>query len=87
MILLKSDRANAMTNLEKNLGVKSYLETLRKQQYEGASPDPCPICTNILDQHWSILPCGHSYCMECIHKLLKTVNLTEKTFFIINLFK
>ncbi|XP_044756394.1 E3 ubiquitin-protein ligase SHPRH [Coccinella septempunctata] len=70
MMLLKSDESTSSKKLEKNLGVRSYLETLRKQQYEGVSPDPCPICTNVLDQHWSILPCGHSYCMECLHNLI-----------------
>ncbi|KAL3277364.1 hypothetical protein HHI36_012714 [Cryptolaemus montrouzieri] len=71
MMLLKSDESKGSAQLEKSLGICSYLETLRKQQYEGQSPDPCPICRNVLDQHWSILTCGHNFCMECIHKLLE----------------
>nr|CAI5818280.1 unnamed protein product [Callosobruchus analis] len=57
--------------LERQLGTQNYLETLRKQQYEGHSPDPCPICKNALENHWSILMCGHSYCLECIQILLE----------------
>ncbi|KAK9884497.1 hypothetical protein WA026_007338 [Henosepilachna vigintioctopunctata] len=71
MMLLKSDETKGTFNLEKSLGVRSYLETLRKQQYEGQNPDPCPICRNVLEQHWSIFSCGHNYCMDCIHKLLE----------------
>nr|CAH7738160.1 unnamed protein product [Callosobruchus chinensis] len=57
--------------LERQLGTQNYLETLRKQQYEGQSPDPCPICKNALENHWSILMCGHSFCLECIQILLE----------------
>jgi E3 ubiquitin-protein ligase SHPRH len=71
-VLHNEDRQN-MDHLEKNLGIRSYLETLHKQQYEGQSPDPCPICKNTLEQHWSILPCGHSYCLECIQLLIEQV--------------
>jgi E3 ubiquitin-protein ligase SHPRH len=69
-VLHNEDRQN-MDHLEKNLGIRSYLETLHKQQYEGQNPDPCPICKNTLEQHWSILPCGHSYCLECIQLLIE----------------
>ncbi|CAH1988084.1 unnamed protein product [Acanthoscelides obtectus] len=57
--------------LERLLGTQNYLETLRKQQYEGQNPDPCPICKNVLENHWSILLCGHSFCLECIQVLLE----------------
>lgn len=64
-----------MDKIEKLVGTQNYLETLRKQQYEGQSPDPCPICKNALEQHWSILLCGHSYCLECIQFLLEKVSI------------
>ncbi|KAJ8921378.1 hypothetical protein NQ315_002994 [Exocentrus adspersus] len=69
--LLNSELKVNRKKLEKSLGTQSYLETLRKQQYEGQSPDPCPICKNSLENHWSILLCGHSYCLECIQLLLE----------------
>ncbi|XP_074033441.1 E3 ubiquitin-protein ligase SHPRH isoform X2 [Leptinotarsa decemlineata] len=71
MTSLKNEYKMNTASLEKLLGTQSYLETLRKQQYEGQSPDPCPICKNALEQHWSILLCGHSYCLECIQVLLE----------------
>ncbi|KAJ8966855.1 hypothetical protein NQ317_006640, partial [Molorchus minor] len=61
--LLQSEEKVNMKKLEKLLGTR--------QQYEGHSPDPCPICKNTLEQHWSILLCGHSYCLECIQVLLE----------------
>ncbi|CAG9815357.1 unnamed protein product [Phaedon cochleariae] len=69
--LLRNEHRTSSDKLEKLLGTQKYLETLRKQQYEGQSPDPCPICKNALEQHWSILLCGHSYCLECIQVLLE----------------
>lgn len=73
--LLRSEEKQNMAALEKHLGTHSYLETLRCQQYAGQSPDPCPICKNPLQEHWSILPCGHCYCLECIQLLLEKVIL------------
>ncbi|KAJ8932032.1 hypothetical protein NQ314_015005 [Rhamnusium bicolor] len=83
-MMLKREVSMNMKKLEKSLGTQSYLETLRKQQYEGQSPDPCPICKINLDMHWSILPCGHSYCLECIQILLEkasgeALKINEKT--------
>ncbi|CAG9838516.1 unnamed protein product [Diabrotica balteata] len=71
LMLLQNDVQNNTTKLEKLLGTQGYLETLRKQQYEGQSPDPCPICQNQLELHWSILSCGHCYCLECIQVILE----------------
>lgn len=75
MMILQSDEASSSAKLEKNIGVRSYLETLKKRQYEGVSPETCPICTNVLGQQWGILPCGHSYCMECLHNLIQKVTI------------
>ncbi|XP_028150030.1 E3 ubiquitin-protein ligase SHPRH isoform X2 [Diabrotica virgifera virgifera] len=74
LMLLQNDVSDNTRKLEKLLGTQSYLETLRKQQYEGQSPDPCPICHNQLERHWSILSCGHCYCLECIHVILEQVS-------------
>ncbi|KAK4881219.1 hypothetical protein RN001_004538 [Aquatica leii] len=69
--VLKNEERQNMTSLERNLGIHKYLETLRLQQYAGQNPDPCPICHNALQEHWSILPCGHCYCLECIETILE----------------
>uniref|UniRef100_A0A1Y1LAC0 RING-type domain-containing protein n=3 Tax=Photinus pyralis TaxID=7054 RepID=A0A1Y1LAC0_PHOPY len=73
--ILKNEEKVNMASLERNLGIHSYLETLRLQQYAGQSPDPCPICKNALQEHWSILPCGHCYCLECIQVLFEKANI------------
>lgn len=72
--VLEGEEKQNMAKLEKCLGTASYLETLRKQQYSGENPDPCPICKTTLQEHWSILPCGHCYCLECIETLLNNVS-------------
>lgn len=74
MAILKSEEQQNMLALERNLGTHSYLETLRNQQFNGQNPDPCPICKNVLQDQWSILPCGHCYCLECIQILLEKVS-------------
>lgn len=71
--VLQSEEKNSMVNLEKCLGVSSYLKTVKQQQYLGESADPCPICKATLQDHWSILPCGHCYCLECLESLLANV--------------
>ncbi|KRT78220.1 helicase, partial [Oryctes borbonicus] len=67
--LIAEFKTNSMA-LEKNVGTYKYLQTLRKQQTTGQTPDPCPICKNVLEKQWNILPCGHCYCLECIQVLL-----------------
>ncbi|KAF5299240.1 hypothetical protein FQA39_LY02413 [Lamprigera yunnana] len=71
--LLKNEERENMVILERNLGIYNYLNTLRLQQYAGKSPDPCPVCKNALQDQWAILPCGHCYCLECMHILLDKI--------------
>lgn len=72
--VLEGEERENMRKLEKCLGTASYLETLKKQQYSGYNPDPCPICKTQLQEHWSILPCAHCYCLDCIETLLGNVS-------------
>lgn len=72
--VLHADEQRAMALLEKNLGVRSYLETLHKQHHEDQPLDPCPICKNTLEQHWSIFPCGHCYCLDCMQRVIEQVS-------------
>ncbi|GLV41293.1 uncharacterized protein CBL_04817 [Carabus blaptoides fortunei] len=69
--ILQNEKIVNEEQLKKLIGTQSYLETLRKQQYAGQNPDPCPICAIQLTDSWSILHCGHCYCLECISKLLE----------------
>lgn len=66
--LLKREENGYMMKLEKCLGTQRYLQTLRTNQH---GVDPCPICQNPLEVQWSILQCGHSYCLICIQLLLE----------------
>jgi E3 ubiquitin-protein ligase SHPRH len=71
---LMSDKTIAQNDFKKKYGQLLYLENLRKSDYGkrgGQNPEPCPICQNSLGQSWSVLQCGHCYCVECMHILIK----------------
>ncbi|XP_060526176.1 E3 ubiquitin-protein ligase SHPRH isoform X2 [Cylas formicarius] len=68
---LRSDEMYNSEQLNQLLGTRNYLETLKKQQYEGQSPDPCPVCKGALEKNWTILTCGHCYCLDCFKRLLE----------------
>lgn len=70
---LSHEKTVAEEKLKKAIGTHNYLETLNKQQYSGQDPDPCPICGIKLEGSWSLLKCGHCYCLDC------TGNLLERT--------
>ncbi|XP_018318562.1 E3 ubiquitin-protein ligase SHPRH [Agrilus planipennis] len=69
--VLEGEANQELQELEKSLGTRSYLETLRRDQESSAGPDPCPICKTTLEEHKSVLPCGHCYCLDCIQILLE----------------
>lgn len=71
-VRLEADRAAASAGLRKKFGMLQYLENLNKD------PDPCPICHCKLEKKWSVLLCGHYYCMECIQTMLK-ISVTSVT--------
>lgn len=40
---------------------------------EGESnPEPCPICRSALGRRWSVMQCGHNFCMDCIKMICST---------------
>lgn len=45
---MKMEKNGHDSSLKKLIGTHSYLETLKKQQYDGQDPDPCPICQTLL---------------------------------------
>ncbi|XP_049765054.1 E3 ubiquitin-protein ligase SHPRH [Schistocerca cancellata] len=71
-VRLEADRAIASAGLRKKFGMLQYLENLNKD------PDPCPICHCKLEKKWSVLLCGHYYCMDCIQTMLK-ISVTSVT--------
>ncbi|KAL3881583.1 hypothetical protein ACJMK2_028004 [Sinanodonta woodiana] len=66
---LISDRITAQNELRKKLGQLLYLQNLAKSQSEtqnGFNPELCPICQKELGREWSVLICGHCFCLDCI---------------------
>ncbi|XP_071112627.1 E3 ubiquitin-protein ligase SHPRH-like isoform X1 [Haliotis cracherodii] len=72
---LVGDKANAEVELRKKLGQLLYLTNLAKSQEgkdgNGSNPDPCPICQKALGVEWSVLLCGHCYCLDCIRIMVE----------------
>lgn len=69
--ILRNQELQQIQNLDRNLGTYGYLNTLKNQQNnKGKKMDPCPICTSPLKENWTVLKCGHSFCIECIQKLI-----------------
>ncbi|KAK3576517.1 hypothetical protein CHS0354_034193 [Potamilus streckersoni] len=66
---LISDHMIAQNELRKKLGQLLYLQNLAKSQSEtqnGFNPELCPICQKELGREWSVLICGHCFCLDCI---------------------
>lgn len=62
-------------DLKKKLGQLFYLKNLEKagSHQEGESnPEPCPICRSALGRRWSVMQCGHNFCMDCIKMICST---------------
>ncbi|GAB6026708.1 hypothetical protein CHUAL_013216 [Chamberlinius hualienensis] len=62
--------------MQKKLGQLHYLTNLSTSDYGrrgGTNPDPCPICQHPLGEKWTVLVCGHCFCMECFQVLVSNV--------------
>ncbi|XP_054921718.1 E3 ubiquitin-protein ligase SHPRH isoform X2 [Dermacentor andersoni] len=62
-------------NLKKKLGQLFYLQNLAKAGSHRAgecNPEPCPICRNPLGTRWSVMQCGHNFCLDCIKMVCST---------------
>ncbi|XP_071801260.1 E3 ubiquitin-protein ligase SHPRH-like [Asterias amurensis] len=69
---LLNDRVLAQSELKKKLGQLVYLRSLSSAQSDlpgGINPEPCPICVRELGKQWSVLPCGHSFCNNCMEMM------------------
>ncbi|XP_075553383.1 E3 ubiquitin-protein ligase SHPRH isoform X5 [Dermacentor variabilis] len=62
-------------NLKKKLGQLFYLQNLAKagsHRVGECNPEPCPICRNPLGTRWSVMQCGHNFCLDCIKMVCST---------------
>lgn len=66
----ETERIVAQGDLRRKIGQLLYLENLRKSRGLDSNPDPCPICQTNLGDKWSVLQCGHCYCMECVRYMV-----------------
>ncbi|XP_021928095.1 E3 ubiquitin-protein ligase SHPRH isoform X2 [Zootermopsis nevadensis] len=67
---LETERIVAQGDLRRKTGQLFYLENLRKSRGLDSNPDPCPICQTNLGDKWSVLQCGHCYCLECVRYMI-----------------
>ncbi|XP_045197702.2 E3 ubiquitin-protein ligase SHPRH-like isoform X2 [Mercenaria mercenaria] len=80
---LASDRIVAQGELRKKQGQLLYLTNLAKNQTnnkDGTNPEPCPICQQELGKEWSVMQCGHCYCIECIRILVERASFGRRNF-------
>ena len=70
---LQGDLVSASNALKRHMGHSLYLKNLEMAGYGkrgNHNPDPCPVCQSELGNKWSVLVCGHSFCMDCIKLLV-----------------
>ncbi|OWF36325.1 E3 ubiquitin-protein ligase SHPRH [Mizuhopecten yessoensis] len=70
---LRTELTVAKNELRKKVGQLFYLKNLSKNQIgneDGVNPEPCPICQRELGVEWSVVQCGHCYCIECIRVMV-----------------
>ncbi|KAI8791402.1 E3 ubiquitin-protein ligase SHPRH [Biomphalaria glabrata] len=69
---LSSDEIVAREELKKKQGQLIYLMNLAKKNQNGeeSNPDTCPVCQFGLGFEWSVLLCGHCFCLRCIRTLI-----------------
>ncbi|XP_037084816.1 E3 ubiquitin-protein ligase SHPRH-like [Pollicipes pollicipes] len=74
---LRAERAVAESELRRKLGQCLYLQNLQRSgtDFRDGNPDSCPICENTLGDRWSVLQCGHCFCMTCVQRLVEEFSL------------
>ena len=72
---LISEKTISNNEFRKKHGQLLYLENLKKSDFSkrggGENPEPCPICQKCLGMQWSVLQCGHCFCIECMRILIE----------------
>ncbi|XP_074656200.1 E3 ubiquitin-protein ligase SHPRH-like isoform X2 [Tubulanus polymorphus] len=67
------EKLTAENALKRKLGQLQYLQNLEKSNDTltgGLNPEPCPICQQQLGVEWSVLHCGHCFCLQCSRILI-----------------
>ncbi|GFR16355.1 e3 ubiquitin-protein ligase SHPRH [Trichonephila clavata] len=83
MLQFQSDIISHQSELKKKLGQLFYLQNLKKlENIDRPFEESCPVCCEKLEDSWSVLQCGHNFCLSCIHMLL---NPSESQSSIVNL--
>ncbi|KAH3735745.1 E3 ubiquitin-protein ligase SHPRH-like [Dreissena polymorpha] len=80
---LSSDRIVANGELRRKLGQLLYLSNLAKNQVnteDGHNPEACPICQQELGKNWSVMQCGHCFCMDCMRILQERAGFGRQNF-------
>ncbi|XP_052811504.1 E3 ubiquitin-protein ligase SHPRH-like isoform X2 [Mya arenaria] len=80
---LMSDRIMANGELRRKLGQLIYLTNLAKNHVniqDGSNPEPCPICQQELGKNWSVMQCGHCFCMDCMRILQERASFGRQNF-------
>lgn len=72
---LISDKTISINEFRKKNGQLLYLDNLKNSDFGkkggGENPEPCPICQKNLGMQWSVLQCGHCFCVDCIRILIE----------------
>jgi len=79
---LIAEKYTCQAELRKKLGQLLYLQNLKTTDYGkrgGHNPESCPICVKELGTQWSVLQCGHCYCVECIRILIDEYSTGKST--------
>ncbi|VDP08610.1 unnamed protein product [Soboliphyme baturini] len=63
--------------LRQKQGRLKYITSLRNIDIDAkaGNPDDCPICQRRLGKKWVILPCGHSFCCDCVTSLMLSMQV------------
>ena len=72
---MDAEKTVALNEFRKKHGQLVYLEQLRSTGIgtsgtSNENPEPCPICTKQLGTQWSVLQCGHCFCVDCMRTLI-----------------
>lgn len=66
-----SDIITCQYELKKKMGQLFYLKNLEKAENKDAPfEECCPVCQQTFQKSWSVLQCGHCFCLMCIQTLL-----------------
>ncbi|XP_059483639.1 E3 ubiquitin-protein ligase SHPRH [Neocloeon triangulifer] len=69
---LTLERSEGERSLRRRKGQLQYLLNLEQNDIAiagGENPEPCPVCRKTLGSQWTVLLCGHCYCVECLEEL------------------